>query len=177
MLCDLVPIKRVYEMILSLAELHRRGFHLRLHLGGDPRPGGENERYFTSVKGAIKRLDLTDSVVFHGWVTDPVAWFRDIDIFISNSYWEGQQNALVEAMASGCHCLAHFWDGVDEILPSEYVYATESELIEKITRHVHSTDADRQAHRDRLREIVEEKFELEEMRRRILEILLSAAES
>ncbi len=91
MLCDMVPIKRVYEVILSIYELKKQGLRLNLHLGGEPRKGADNSRYWASIQSAIKKLQLEDQVIFYGWVSDPISWLQKMDVFISNSFWEGQR--------------------------------------------------------------------------------------
>jgi glycosyltransferase involved in cell wall biosynthesis len=121
MLGNLLPIKRVYDMVLALAELRRRGYEFTLHVAGKPDEDFNNQRYYASLLSAIRKLELTERVVFHGWV-DSALWLPAMDIYISNSFWEGQQNALIEAMAAGCYCLCHFWDGAEEILPEDYLF-------------------------------------------------------
>ncbi len=175
MLCDLVPIKRVYDIILTIYELKKRGYHLTLHLGGKPRSGSDNQRYLVSMKRAVDKLGLQDRVIFHGWVENPAHWLKAIDIFISNSYWEGQQNALLEAMASGCYCLSHFWDGAEEILPAGFLYATASELQTKIIEYCEQADSQKWAHQSTLRSIAEEKFSFRQNGEKVREMLQDVA--
>jgi glycosyltransferase involved in cell wall biosynthesis len=157
MLGNLIPIKRVYEMVLALAELRRRGFEFTLHLGGKPDNDFNNQRYYASLCSAVEKLGLRERVIFDGWV-DSTAWLPDKDIFISNSFWEGQQNALIEAMAAGCFCLSHFWDGAEEILPDEFLYTTETELVEKIINYAALTESAKRQRQETLRAIAVEKY-------------------
>ena len=159
MLGNYLPIKRVYEMVLTLAELRERGYDFTLNLAGKPRNDFTNERYYVSLLGAIDRLGLGEKVLFHGWV-DAAEWLPEMDIYISNSYWEGQQNALVEAMAAGCYSLCHFWTGAEEILPEECLFTTETSLIEKIIQYVEMPDVEKQQWQDRMHSIAAEKFNL-----------------
>jgi glycosyltransferase involved in cell wall biosynthesis len=161
MLCELVPIKRVYEMILTLYLLKQKGCSLTLHLGGKPLRGVNNQRYFISLQRAVEKLSLNDQVVFHGWIDDVPSWLNKMDIFISNSYWEGQQNALIEAMAAGCYCLSHFWDGAEEILPRRHIYSTDNELQDLILEYCGLNEVKRKEHINRLREIAHEKFDID----------------
>ena len=95
-----------------------------------------------------------------------------MDVFVSNSYWEGQQVALLEAMATGCHCLAHAWSGVEEVLPADNVYVTDNELQGKILDYCGVPDSERRARQERMRTIACEKFDLEMTRagvRRVIE--------
>lgn len=161
MLCNLTPIKRVYELILTLHELKQRGCQLHLHLGGEPRKGGEDQRYYASMQRAVEKLGLQEQVTFYGYVPDPENWLRRIDIYISNSFWEGQQVALIEAMATGCYCLSHFWAGAEEVLPSEFLFSTESVLQQKIIEYCEMPEEDKMEHQARMRRIAEEKFDIE----------------
>ena len=175
MVCDLTPIKRVYELILSLHELNRQGYDLTLHLAGEPPADFENQRYFASLRRAVNRLGLGDRVVFHGWVADPASWLQNIDIFISNSYWEGLQNALIEAMATGCYCLAHFWEGVEEILPQKYICVSARDLEEKIAAYCRCPDDEKWAHQIELRQIVGDRFNVAGMLTKMRKIILETA--
>jgi glycosyltransferase involved in cell wall biosynthesis len=160
MLCDITPIKRVYDLILAVYELRRRGYCFRLHIGGEPRRGGIDDRYYASIKSAIEKLNLSEQVFLYGHVKDPAAWLRNLDVYVSNSFWEGQQTALIEAMATGCYCLSHFWDGAEEVLPAEYLYASDGELQEQLIRYYELDDATKQVHHQGMRTLAEEKFDL-----------------
>lgn len=175
MLCELTPIKRVYDMILTLYELKKQGHHFTLHIGGNPKDGSNNARYFVSMKRAIEKLSLQEQVVFHGWVDDPASWLQQIEIFISNSYWEGQQNALLEAMATGCYCLSHFWDGAEEVLPQEYLFVSDTELQQKIIKYCTLPNEEKYRHQQRLSSIAREKFDVERMKSEIREIINEVA--
>lgn len=176
MLCDLIPLKRVYEVILTLHELRKKDCILKLHLGGEPRKDTDNERYFVSIRRAVEKLALGNQVVFHGWVDDVASWLQQIDIFISNSFWEGQQIALLEAMSAGCYCLSHFWDGAEEILPQKYLYVTDADLQQKIIEYCELSNHEKRRHQAELRYIIEKKFHIERMRVLIREIIEELAE-
>ncbi len=159
LLGHLIPIKRIYEMILTLKELHERGYQLTLHLGGEPKGDFVNQRYYASVLELISKLGLGDFVFFDGWV-DPRVWLPEKDIYVSLSYWEGQQNTLLEAMASGCYCLCHFWGGAEEILPEEYLFSSETNLIDKIIQYVDMPEDEKKREQQRIHAIAAEKFDL-----------------
>jgi glycosyltransferase involved in cell wall biosynthesis len=82
-------------------------------------------------------------VTFYGHVEKPEDWYPRIDIFISNGYSEGLQVSPMEAMATGCYCLSHHWDGADELLPVEQLYFTDRELQDLVLQHVDRTEAER----------------------------------
>lgn len=171
MLGNLLPIKRVYEMVLTLAELRKKGYAYTLHLGGQPDKDFNNQRYYASLQSAVHKLDLQDHVIFHGWVGEPEIWLQKMDILISNSFWEGQQNALIEAMAVGCYCLSHFWDGAEEILPDEYLYSTEADLVKKLVGYYHLPDASRIEHQARLRKLAIQKYDILETGQKYREMI------
>ena len=114
---------------------------------------------------------MKDQVVFHGWIDDVPSWLNKMDIFISNSYWEAQQNALIEAMAAGCYCLSHFWDGAEEILPREYIYSTDDELQQLIIEYCGLNEDKRKDHINGLRAIAYEKFDIEKTKIEFREII------
>jgi glycosyltransferase involved in cell wall biosynthesis len=171
MLCNLTPIKRVYEVILTLYELKLKGYELNLHIGGEPRKGGTDKRYYASIQRAVEKLDLQEQVIFHGHIQEPENWFKLVDVFISNSFWEGQQVALIEAMASSCYCLAHFWDGVEEILPQENIFSTEIDMQRKIIGYYEMSDELKKDHRAHMRSIAELKFDINFTKKAIRELI------
>jgi len=168
MLGHIAPIKRVYEMVLVLHELVVRGYPARLRLAGDP---ADDLRYNLAVHRLVRQLDLTDRVSFDGFVADTPAWLHQVDIFVSNSYWEGQQVALLEAMAAGCYCLCHGWAGADEVLPSANLFVTASELRDKIIEHSRRSEIERHDARVRVREIACQRFDITETCRQIRLVL------
>lgn len=175
MLGNLLPIKRVYEMVLTLAQLKKLGYNFTLHLGGLPDKDFNNQRYYASLQSAVKKLDLQEQVIFHGWIQQPEVWLRKMDVVVSNSFWEGQPNALVEAMAAGCYCLSHFWDGAEEILPEEYIYSTEGELVQKLIDYYCMVEEKRREHLAYLRSIAVEKYNLMQSGEKYREVLENAA--
>jgi glycosyltransferase involved in cell wall biosynthesis len=156
MLCYVAPIKRVYEVVLAVHELRASGYPVHLHVAGRP----ADERYAFAVTTLVSRLRLEGAVSFHGQVADPAAWLRGIDIFVSNSYWEGQQVALLEAMASGCYCLSHAWPGAEEVLPPTHLFTTESEFRERLVAHLDLPAAERARSRADLRAIACARFDI-----------------
>lgn len=159
-LCEISPRKRVYELILVFNEVIQKMDNLHLHIAGSVDPLYMD--YYDAMQVLVEKLGLEDKVTFHGNVEDVPAWLQKIDIFVSNSYSEGLQSALLEAMATGCFCLAHRWDGVNEILPPEYLYFSDWELYNKIQNYYLSPEKARNYHHNYMRKIVVEKFDLRE---------------
>lgn len=168
MLGHIAPIKRVYEAVLTLHGLVQNGHPARLRIAGRP---ADDYRYFIALQRVVKDLHLDGHVFFDGYITDTASWLKTIDIFISNSYWEGQQVALLEAMASGCYCLSHFWSGADEMLPLENLYVTDANLQRKLVEYAMMPDADKAESQSLLRDMACEKFDIEQTKIRIRQVI------
>lgn len=168
MLCNILPIKRVYEVILSLNELRKGGYGASLHIAGEPKG---DYRYAQAVQRLVDELGLQDAVTFYGRVDETTAWLQNIDIFVSNSYWEGQQVALIEALACGCYCLSHFWAGVEEVLPQENIYDTEAEMISKIIEFYKLPEGLKFKSQKQMRDIALQKFDLEKTKLQIRQVI------
>lgn len=176
MMCALLPVKRVYEMILALHKLRRRGMDYRLSLAGPPGTGHEH-RYAAALRGLVSRLGLGEAVTFLGRVEDAPAWYREIDVFVSNSYWEGAQVALMEAMASGCFCLSHSWEGAEEMLPPSNLFLSDDELLLKLLEYDEAGDAFREQEQRRMCELACEQFDIARTVRDLEAVLTEAARS
>lgn len=157
-LCHLKPRKRVYELILAFSDLAAERSDLHLHIGGGKAAGFEE--YSEALFSLVRRLELEDRVTFHDGVSEPQDWYRQIDIFVSNSYSEGLQLAPMEAMASGCYTLSHWWDGADELLPASQLYFTERELRQKILEYAALGGECQSTRLAEQRRIVEERFDV-----------------
>jgi len=168
-LCHLTPRKRVYELILAFYELTKKRDYLRLHIAGGQDPAYED--YYSTLQYIVRKLGLQDKVIFYGHITETWDWYHRIDIFISNSYSEGLQVAPMEAMASGCYCLAHCWDGADELLPEENLFFTNGELQEKILNYCDILESERQRIREHMRTLAVEKFDINQTKTQIRQIL------
>ena len=151
-LCSLIPRKRVYELILAFAQLQKEFPAIRLHIAGPERE--IFAEYAQALYRLTQRLNLAGQVIFYGKVDEPEKWYRNLDIFISNSYSEGLQVSLLEAMASGVYSLSHYWEGAEEILPPENLYFSEGELIKLISRYMRLSEEQRVEEKIRLTGLV-----------------------
>ncbi len=79
--------------------------------------------------------------------------------------------ALLEAMAAGCCCFSHTWDGADEVLPPEHLYTTDAELLAKISEHLQLREEDRSRRCARMRAIAEERFAIQTTKAKIRAII------
>lgn len=172
-LCHLRPRKRVYELVLAYSELLRVRPYLRLHVGGGEASGFEE--YAAVLTSLVERLDLQDCVTLYGHVDDPIAWYGKIDILVSNSYSEGLQVSLLEAMAMRRYCLSHHWDGAEELMPAENLHYTDRELQENILRYCDMAEGEREALQDEMRALVIERFDVNQTKAQIREVLEEAA--
>ncbi len=171
-LCHLRPRKRVYELILAFYEVLQVQPGVHLHIGGGS-PAGPDE-YFEGLQALVRNLEIDESVTFYGRVTNPHGWYQNLDIFISNSYSEGLQVSPMEAIASGCYCLSHFWDGADELLPEENLFFSERELVERLLHYTHLSDEERNKRRDLLRKKICDEFDVNQIKIRIRQVVEEA---
>lgn len=168
-LCNLTPRKRVYELILTFYELLQQKKDLHLHIAGGMDPSFED--YYYSLQSIVADLGIQEKVTFYGNVTDVWNWYHKIDIFISNSYSEGLQVAPMEAMASGCYCLSHRWRGAVELLPQEYLYYTDKELLELILQFYNASSEEKSIQKQRMRALAEERFDINQTIRQVTQVI------
>ena len=171
-LCNLTPRKRIYDLILNFYELTKTTDYFHLHIGGGTDPSFQD--YYEALQHIVIELKLQDKVTFYGNITDTPNWYHKIDIFISNSYSEGLQVAPMEAMASGCYCVSHRWDGAEELLPQENLFYTGNDLQEKIISYYSLTEDQKLEKKKLMRSIAMEKFDI---KRTILQVELAIDEA
>jgi glycosyltransferase involved in cell wall biosynthesis len=71
----------------------------------------------TSLEQEIINLRLEGRVELPGFVADISNWYRQANVFVLSSHYEGQPNALIEAILHGCPVLcAEARGGVGELL-------------------------------------------------------------
>lgn len=168
MVVRISPVKRVYEIILMLNNLIQSGYDAHLHIAGAP---SDDARYAVAVYRLVEKLKLGEHVHFYGHVNDVASWLKKIDIFISNSYWEGHQVALIEAMAGGCCSFSHFWDGAEEVLPPAHLYVDENDLQAKLIEYYQQSEAERLSRQKEMRKLACERFDLEKTKQGIREAI------
>ncbi|MCE7988511.1 MAG: glycosyltransferase [Caldilinea sp. CFX5] len=174
MLCSFHPVKRIYEAVITIAKLKQAGYNPHLHIAGGKWPGGHFDGYHIAIERLIEKLALADNVTLYGHVQGTEAWLQTIDVFLSNSYWEGQSVSLLEAMASGCYCLSHFWDGIEDVLPAECIFGLDDELHEKLITYAELPAAEKCRRRTQMRQIAAEKFDLRRTTQALHEVIESA---
>lgn len=70
----------------------------------------------SQLEQQTRDLNLADIVEFRGLVRDMASLYREADIFVLTSDWEGTPNVLLEAMASGLAVLSTNVGGVPDIV-------------------------------------------------------------
>ncbi len=81
------------------------------------------------------------------------------------------RSTLLEAMAVGCYCISHFWDGVEEFLPTENIYSTDQEMRENLIKYFNLPNSLKQELKDELRRLATEKFDIETTKSAFREII------
>lgn len=171
------PVKRIYDLILAVYELRQQGYPFTLKIaGGKDQTDWQTQAYSWAMQELIERLNMQSIVTFDEHVENVSDWLSEVDVFISNSFWEGQQVALLEAMASGCYCLSHCWAGVEEILPEENIYVTEADLCRKLVEYSAMDVPMRISLQQRMRSIAEERYDEQRMVEQIVSLLERTAQ-
>jgi glycosyltransferase involved in cell wall biosynthesis len=88
------------------------------------------------------------------------AWLRDKEYFLFHSMDESCGVVLLESMAAGLLCLSHDYAVAGEILPEEYRYRYDEDLIRKLESFRGLDPPDRLEHKRKLRHIIERRFDV-----------------
>lgn len=158
-LCHLTPRKRVYELVLAFSQLVGIDDRFHLHIAGEKDDSFLD--YYEALTQLVEDLNLQEKVTFYGHVSNAWEWYHRIDVFVSNSYSEGFQVALMEAMASGCVCLSHRWNGVDEILPGQNLFYTSNELVDKLLMYTQMPAEALNLEKEHMRQLACQEFDIE----------------
>lgn len=107
----LIQRKGVDYLIRALPAIINRHKDVRLVIAGE----GKME---TELKELASGLGIADNIVFRGYVRhdDLPALYRDADVFILPSLWEGMSNTLLEAIASGLPVVVTETGGTAELV-------------------------------------------------------------
>lgn len=92
--CNLIPRKRVQDIILALDVLKKRGFYLKLCIVGD---GIERDM----LHELVQEKELEKQVHFAGWQNNVHDYMKESKIYVQASYAEGFSISLIEAIATG----------------------------------------------------------------------------
>ncbi len=81
----------------------------KFYIIGDGEQRGE-------LEALVKKLGLEDSVIFTGQVSNVPDFFKEMDIFVLSSLWEGLPTVVLEAMFHGIPVVATDIPGTDELI-------------------------------------------------------------
>jgi hypothetical protein len=81
----------------------------------------------------------------------------------------------MEAMASGCYCLSHYWTGANELLPAENLYVSHTELCQKIMQFSAKSADEKKDIADFMRQYACDNFDIEPVKAKIRTVLEEAA--
>ncbi|MEM9776450.1 MAG: glycosyltransferase family 4 protein [Chloroflexota bacterium] len=168
-LANLIPRKRIYELILGFYGALQQQPDLTLHIGGPPH--SEFKAYHEALIDLCKKLDITDKVTFYGKVEDRWSWYNQMDFYISYSYSEGMQVAPIEAAACGCYCVSHWWEGADEVFPAEQLFVSEDQFVDIILKYCRADDTGRAEMREPTMKFVESMCDLDRINQQIETVL------
>jgi len=81
----------------------------------------------------VKRMGLSENVIFDGWQEDISAWLEDKNYLVSASIHESFGYGIAEAMARGIKPIIHDFLHADEIWSEEYLFNSVDEAVESIS--------------------------------------------
>ncbi len=108
----LVQVKQIDLIIQAVARLKKDLSDIKLVIMGD---GSER----SALEALCERLQLRNEVRFTGWRDDVPRLLKALDVFVIASRMESTCLSLLEAMASGCACVASRVGGIPDILQHE----------------------------------------------------------
>lgn len=134
------------QIIGKLKEIDNR---YKLHVGGDFQDP-LYKIYFDYIK---KEMNLENNFILHGWINEVDKFLEDKDYTLSTSIHESFGYNIAEAMARGIKPIIHNFDGAKSLWPSELIYNTIDEAVEKITEQAYDSES--------YRRFIEDNYSLE----------------
>ena len=92
-------VRRAKNYPLALAvlkALREGGWNVELHIAGD-----DTNALAAECKSLATQLDLSEHVVWHGFISDACSYLHSLDVFLLSSTSEGHPLALTQAMSCG----------------------------------------------------------------------------
>jgi L-malate glycosyltransferase len=102
-------IKGINYLLMAMKIILRIFPNAKLEIVGD---GSELDE----LKLLTKKLDISNSVIFFGKLTNPIPNYSRMDVFVLPSLLEGFGLVLLEAMAAGVPVVATCVDGIKEVV-------------------------------------------------------------
>jgi|GEM_PF-1127674 len=113
------------QILRRLLDLDPR-YHL--HVAGEancPRTA----RY---LRHLMDEMNLKGAITFYGRIDHMESWYRDKGVLLSTTLYESFGMNIGEAMASGCWPVVHHYPGAAKTWPSETLFATVDQAVERI---------------------------------------------
>ncbi len=76
-------------------------------------------------------MKLENNFILHGWINEVDKFLEDKDYTLSTSIHESFGYNIAEAMARGIKPIIHNFDGAKSLWPSELIYNTIDEAVER----------------------------------------------
>jgi len=138
------PWKDGAPVVLAAGRLTRqKGFDILLH--GFAK-SGSNWRLAiigdgpdkAAIQTLANELGIGSQVMLPGFISDPIPWFKNAELFVLSSRWEGFGHVIVEAMACGTPVIATDcpWGPTDIITHKETGWLVESENTEALAEAI-----------------------------------------
>lgn len=105
-------VKNIELMIKATHQLLAKKIDVRLLLVGD---GPERQ----SLENLVKELDISEFVIFTGFISKPADYIAALDVFLLTSFTEGTSMTLLEAMSLGVPCIVTKVGGNPEVVIAE----------------------------------------------------------
>jgi glycosyltransferase involved in cell wall biosynthesis len=94
-----LSVQKGFDILLEAVSILMQKMHVRLLVLGE---GAMHE----SLMDDITRLSLKNNVKLLGFKANPYPYYKNADLFVLSSRWEGQPLALIEALALGTRVVA-----------------------------------------------------------------------
>ncbi len=132
------PSKRVMEALQAFAELAKRYSNIKLNIVG------EGQRLYTwQLKRFVRQHQLTEKVIFHGYVNNPSPLYESSDVLLMCSRHEGMGRVNVEAMRHGMPVIGYDSGGIPELIEDGYngfIYNNYEQLVAYMESFVSSPE-------------------------------------
>ena len=118
------------KAIIAFSKLLKKRDNLHLSIIGK----SKDLSFSDSLNVLVSDLGLNDKVFFNGYVDDLRKEFHETDVILSFSEHESTHLTLFEGLSCGAFPLSRNWEGVEEFLPKNNIFSTDSEFVIKIDK-------------------------------------------
>jgi len=167
------PQKRVDKWVEVAAEIAKLTNEISFIMVGD----GPDD---AMLREKIKANGLSEAIQLRGQLSDTVSAYKQIDIFLLTSDFEGLPLALLEAMSCGCVPVISNVGGIKQLQFDGFGYKYDAFDAKKIAEEVVSYTTDKQkflAESKRARDFVVKNYSLEKQVREIIKLYQRSIEN